>query len=440
MKKRFICALLICCLGITVFPAFAGTETLIDVNVDEIAAQSGETIPYNDVVNITGGMVSFYTSYRFSHVIQKGVFGKAEEDNSARIYSENLAEAQPSQLRLNGVTTASYKPGDVLEVSFKIAYGVLSGPGIYLTATDGNDKTVLTGSVMQVTNAGDVKFFGANCGTIPNYKTNRWYDYRILIKFGESSVKGSLYIDTVPYGEDIEANYPIRKFTEFVFAYHGSNGKYPAGSQTDTYIDDIGATKYIDGDEPTINELEISSSLECVEKNGVCFSVNDRSITAEEFLESISGNYESIEFIKNNKTDENPEISSGVLRILSSDGRHYFADVDVFAPVVKPGLSYFDVTDFKFVRRGTTVGATANIFNYYSWRERSAVMVMVLKDDAGAVRRVYSSPVVSAYSADGLTVLFPVEIQPVETEGFKPYVFFLSDWDEYLSIKDKIYK
>jgi hypothetical protein len=100
----------------------------------------------------------------------------------------------------------------------------------------------------------------------------------------------------------------------------------------------------------------------------------------------------------------------------------------------------FDIVDFEFYESDGKIGAVAKVYNDRSWEARTAVMVMLLLDERGAVQGIYSSEVINAYNATGAITLFDIEIQPVETYGHNVQVFFLSDWDDYLCIKNQIYK
>ena len=100
----------------------------------------------------------------------------------------------------------------------------------------------------------------------------------------------------------------------------------------------------------------------------------------------------------------------------------------------------FDIVNFAFINEGTKTGASAKVYNFRSWESKRAVMVMTLVDDRGAVREIYSSTPVTAYSATGAVTLFDIGIAPVETKGYRVRVFFLNGWEDYLGIKNRIYE
>lgn len=84
-----------------------------------------------------------------------------------------------------------------------------------------------------------------------------------------------------------------------------------------------------------------------------------------------------------------------------------------------------------------TCSGVASIFSNPTSKDKSVVIILVLKDENGVIQKLAASPetVVEAGAED-----VEIVIEPIESEGLKAEAFFIESWTTRLRLFDEIYK
>ncbi len=84
-----------------------------------------------------------------------------------------------------------------------------------------------------------------------------------------------------------------------------------------------------------------------------------------------------------------------------------------------------------------TCSGVASIFSNPTSKDKSVVIILVLKDENGVIQKLAASPetVVEAGAED-----VEIVIEPIESEGLKAEAFFIESWSTRLRLFDEIYK
>lgn len=108
-------------------------------------------------------------------------------------------------------------------------------------------------------------------------------------------------------------------------------------------------------------------------------------------------------------------------------------DVYYYYTVEKEALK---IKSFEFIESESSVGATS-VFSNTTTSDKSLVMILVLKDTDGIIEKIAASAetVIASGEQD-----IEVSIEPVESEGLTPEVFFIESWSSRLRLFDEIYK
>ncbi len=138
-------------------------------------------------------------------------------------------------------------------------------------------------------------------------------------------------------------------------------------------------------------------------------------------------------------TTKEPVITSTEYKIVFGKGVRKPSGGNIEYEMVKYFMtesSEFDVLSVDFEVDGSKTGAKAKIQNLTD-EARTIVMVMVLKDERGAVESVHSSEVVTLAPQTEEQML---QIAPTENLGLHAEVFFLKDWAGSKCAKSAIYQ
>jgi hypothetical protein len=125
-------------------------------------------------------------SYLFSYSAPSGVFGKDPTDFSMRVAATNISKAVGTYMETIAITEDTFVDGDVLVYGFKRAASVMRNLSIEVQGSSYSNNSFLV-----VAGGGGVTFAGASRGTISGYSIDRWYDYKIIVKFGTPPTEAS---------------------------------------------------------------------------------------------------------------------------------------------------------------------------------------------------------------------------------------------------------
>lgn len=212
-----------------------------------------------------------------SRSVVTGKFGKDADDKSIRHSASSLSDKtgkNPDEyIRVKGLQLGDIAEGTTMVFGFKMANAVLDqAPSIRVVGKKSDGSSYVNNNFFKIENDGTVIFMNMTVGKIPGYKVNKWYDVRIVFS-SKNGIPGSLYIDGVPYAENISYGEGIlTSISEFKVMYLPLGG-YPAATKLDFYIDDVQAWKYEDGE--TVDSQTIT--LDSADENIV---VSDANIAA----------------------------------------------------------------------------------------------------------------------------------------------------------------
>lgn len=292
-------------------------------------------------MNALQGLVGFYGSnwptdyqpfchlvgsYRFSYSAPSGVFGKDPTDFSMRVVATSIPQSVGTYMETKAITEDTFVDGDVLVYGFKRAASVMRNLSIEVAGSYSNN------SFLVVATGGGVTFAGASRGTISGYSIDRWYDYKIIVKFGTPTT-ASLYIDGYPYAEDIQISSGlVESFTKWRLNFNGGN--LTVGQNCDTYLDDLKVGKYNTPQQAPVLNLSIDNGN--LLQSGAAILCYDRSLTVAQLLEDVTGNYTSATFYDKTyvQKSESDSISDGYIKFTLADGNEVFRDVSLENPEV----------------------------------------------------------------------------------------------------------
>ncbi len=347
------------------------------------------------------------SGWRYSYQGVDGAFGKDAGDYSYRVYVNEIKEDnKDSYFETKALTDLDLKSGDTVVFSIKAAYGMIrnGGPqlGVYADNISNNNE------FLKISPDGTVRFWLKDRGVIPNYRTNRWYDYRIVITSGATNY-ASLYIDGIPYAENvaISSTGPVTKFNRLRINYNGY-GALKLGESCDSYMDDIGVWKFASVNQVENQEVNITSNSDDVIVNKHVIGVKSGKTVADLMnaleLGGYSAKYLKADYTEYESADE--VVSGGYVRF-NLGNREVFKDIVVLDGSVTVSDVAFVSPDDKGV-----VTATVKVNNLSSAPQNGCLVLAYYSDGGKKLERV----TLEKFSASvGIETAFPAKITVDET-------------------------
>lgn len=261
-------------------------------------------------------------------------------------------------------------------------------------------------------------------------KPNQWR--KVVLSYDESKRQMQSYVDGNQVG--------------IVTGMDFHNLKYAAFSM-DIGLSEIGSTVVYDNaimyNEPYdpskhINqapEISLITDVSGIDLTGDTIFYDEEVVSdVETILSSIDAGDSNISVFKDStctELAENELSGSECIAVEGTNGMYSYYYLN------KASLAIYD-NKVEFVKEGSSVGAITKFTNTSS-TDRTVVMIMVLKDENGIIRKLAASREIVVPSKTDNPDDAIVEISPITCGDYTPEVFFIESWSNRQRLFDKIY-